>query len=78
MATIDQINDLYQFAKELPEVELAQLSIDEVYDRWRSGVVLDEDIEAIQEALDAYSQGERGEPAEAFLARVRAERRSGV
>jgi len=78
MATIDQINDLYRFAKDLTEVELAQLSIDEVYDRWRSGVVLDEDVEAIQEALDAYNQGERGEPAEAFLARAREERRSGV
>lgn len=78
MATIDQINDLYQFAKELPEVELAQLSIDEVYDRWRSGVVLGEDVGAIQEALDAYKQGERGEPAAAFLARERLERRSGV
>jgi hypothetical protein len=78
MATIDQINDLYRFAKELPEIELSQLSIDEVYDRWRSGVVLDEDVEAIQGALDAYQQGERGEPADDYLARVRAERRSGV
>jgi hypothetical protein len=78
MATIDQINDLYKFAKDLSEAELAQLSIDEVYDRWRSGVVLDEDVEDIQEALNAYKQGERGEPAEAFLARVRAERRSGI
>jgi hypothetical protein len=78
MATIEQLDDLYRFAKDLPDEELSQLSIDEVYDLWRTGTVLDEDVTAIQEALDAYDRGERGRPAEEFLAEVRTEREMGL
>lgn len=72
MATIEQIDDLYRFAIELPPAERDALTVDEIYGRWRS--LHEEDVKAIQIALDSYNRGERGRPVEKFLAEFRAER----
>lgn len=77
MATIEQIDDLYRFAKGMPADEREALSVDELYDRWRTQAVFDEDVRAIQDSLDDYNRGERGEPIDQFLSRVRAERTAG-
>ncbi|MEQ8849232.1 hypothetical protein [Botrimarina sp.] len=77
MATIEQLDDLYRFAIELPAHERDALSIDELYEQWRSTFALDEDVDAIQEALDAVDRGAPAEPAEEFLSRERAARSSG-
>lgn len=74
MATIDQFDDLYRFAKAIPPQEFTKLSVDEIYDRWREDKVFDEDTHAIQEALDSYDRGERGRPVEEFLADFRQKR----
>lgn len=72
MATIEQIDDLYRFAIELPAAERDSLTVDEIYRRWRSQH--DDDVRAIQVALDKYNGGDRGRPVEEFLTEFREKR----
>lgn len=75
MSTAEQIDDLYRFAKALPQEELDALSIDEVYDRWRGDALREEDIEAIRESYADFQNGERGVPAKESMAQLRNELR---
>lgn len=70
MAVIDQLGDLMDFAKGLPSQDLGSLSLEEVINRWR--LARSEDVVAIQESLNDYDRGERGQPVEEFLAEFRA------
>ncbi len=73
MATAEQIQDLSRFIDTLPEQDRQALSMDEIYDRWRSLAIRHEDLLAVKASLWDFDQGERGRPLEDFLAEFDAE-----
>jgi hypothetical protein len=77
MATTEQnIDNFAQFAKELLGNGGAELSIDELYDRWRQSESSAEDAHAIQASLRDMENGETGQPYEEFADEFR--KRNGI
>lgn len=74
MTASEQINAFNEFAKTVIAQEGEQLSLEEIQDRWWEKQHQDEDLAAIQVAVDSYEAGERGRPADEFLAERRAAR----
>ncbi|MEM9185418.1 MAG: hypothetical protein AAGB00_02855 [Planctomycetota bacterium] len=72
MSTADQIDDFAAFAHQAVAAGHEQLSIDELYDRWREQRTRDEDLAAIKAALASYDAGERSRPADEVIAELRA------
>lgn len=64
----EQINDFSAFAKRLAE-QGEEISVRDALELWESR---DEDVQAIQEAINSYEAGERGRPAHEVMAELRA------
>lgn len=77
MALSEQIRDLTEFALAISHTEGEDISLEEVYQRWRQARHQQEDLLAVQEAHAEYQTGERGELAREELAEFRAERKTG-
>jgi uncharacterized protein with von Willebrand factor type A (vWA) domain len=64
MATQEQIDSFHQFATEQIQNGGREKSVDELYDQWRlenlSSEELDENVAAIQGAIDDMKNGDRG------------------
>jgi hypothetical protein len=70
MSTQDQINSFHQFAlQQLSDGE--ELSIDELYDTWRTQNATPEDLAAVQAAIDDMQNGDRGMPLEEHVGQMR-------
>ncbi len=74
MATIDQLQDFNRFVQLLPQSDLANLSVDEIYERWREQAFRQEDLAAIKASLRDFENGECGRPITKFLGEFNAER----
>lgn len=74
MTTSEQIQQFTNFALALTKAEGEHLALDEIFERWWVERHRDDDLAAIQQAVDSYKAGERGRPAEDFLAEQRAAR----
>lgn len=77
MTATQQIESFTAFAKAITEQEGENISLDEIYDRWREQHHRDDDLAAIQQAHSDYENGDRGRPAEDVLADFRRERTAG-
>lgn len=75
-ATLQQLEDFVAFAKRELANGGADLSIDDLFDRWR-GRTDDEvdpnEVAAIEASIADYDRGERGVPVEQHLEEVRRE-----
>lgn len=74
MTASEQIHSFTTFALALTKQEGEHLSLDEIYQRWWQENHAGDDLVAIQEAVDSFEAGERGRPADEFLAEQRAAR----
>ncbi|TWT88629.1 hypothetical protein Mal64_21150 [Pseudobythopirellula maris] len=77
MATVEQIDEQIEefsrFVKQVPERERACLSLDELYQRWREESIAREDLAAIQQAVTDFENGDRGQPADQAMAKLRSD-----
>jgi hypothetical protein len=75
MATQEQIDSFHQFATEQIQNGGREKSVDELYDQWRlenlSSEELDENVAAIQGAIDDMKNGDRGRDVDEVIAEVR-------
>ena len=69
MTTQDQINSFHQFATSQLKSGSA-LSIDELYDSWRTENSSPEDNAAVEAAIDDMENGDRGVPIGEHLTQV--------
>lgn len=74
MTTSEQLQHFTTFALALTKQEGEHLALDEIFQRWWEENHRDEDLVAIQEAVDSFETGERGRPAKEFLAEQRTAR----
>lgn len=77
MTTLEEIDELHRFASDLPEEVLLRFSIEQILSIWKNKLDIVE-VLAIQEALDDYDRGKRGQPVDEFLAEVRTKRQLGA
>ena len=67
MATQEEINDFTNFALQQIHHGGTELSMDELYDKWRrenpDPAVCAENVAAVQGAIDDFKNGDRGLPA---------------
>ncbi|MDA7504025.1 hypothetical protein N8553_03490 [bacterium] len=77
MSTQEQIESFYQFATAQLMNGGSELSVDELYDKWRLENVTDEEIEenivAIQASIDDMNQGHSGRDAGIVITELRNE-----
>ena len=75
MATQQQIDSFHQFATEQIQNGCREKSVDELYDQWRleslSSEELEENVVAIQGAIDDMKNGDRGRDVDEVIAEVR-------
>jgi len=71
MTVTEQIDDFTAFAKRLAQQQGEVFSVRAALDIWEA---IGDDTHAIQEAIDSYEAGERGRPADDFLAERRSAR----
>jgi hypothetical protein len=76
MSTQQQIDSFHRFATERIR-RGSDLTIDELYDLWRlehpTSQELDENVRAVQAALDDFESGDRGVPLEEAIREIRKE-----
>jgi hypothetical protein len=74
MSTQEQIDSFHRFATERIRGG-SDLSMDELYDLWRlehpTPDELDENVRAVQAALDDFENGDRGMPLEEAIREIR-------
>jgi len=69
MAITEQIADFTAFARLLAQQEGDNISLDDVYRQWKE---MDPDeVAVLQNRLDSYDAGERGQTADASMAELR-------
>ena len=75
MATQEQIDSFHQFATEQIQNGGREKSVDELYDQWRlenlSSEELEENVAAIQGAIDDMKNGDCGRDVDEVIAEVR-------
>ena len=75
MATQEQIDNFHRFATEQLKNGGREKSVDELYDQWRfenqSPEELEENVAAIQGAIDDMNNGDSGRDADEVIAEVR-------
>ena len=75
MATQEQVDSFHRFASERLRGG-SELSVDELYDLWRiedpSPAELDENVRAVQAAIDDFQNGDRGVLLEEAVREMRA------
>jgi len=74
MTASQQIDAFTEFARAIVAQEGEDISLDRIQDLWWEERHRDEDLAAIQAAVDSYKAGERGRPVDEFLAERRAAR----
>lgn len=75
MTTLRDIDSFANFARARAAADSSNLTIDELFELWRSenpsGLQGQEDLEAARAALNDYRDGERGRPAGEFTSELR-------
>lgn len=75
MATQEQIDSFYRFATEHLQTDGKDKTVDELYDQWRfenhSPEELEENVAAIQGAIDDMNAGDAGRDADEVIREVR-------
>ena len=69
MAITEQIADFTAFARLLVHQEGENLSLDDVYQQWKE--IDPDEVAILQNRLDSYDAGERGQPANESMAELR-------
>jgi len=69
MAITEQIADFTAFARLVAEQEGDSISLDDVYQQWKE--IDPNEVAILQERLDSYDAGERGQPANESMAELR-------
>jgi hypothetical protein len=71
MATTELIESFTRYAKEKVDREGNDLSIDDLFDEWRTQYPLADDLLAIKASLRVMENGETGRPFDEFSAEFR-------
>lgn len=70
-----ELHDFHRFIGTMLKNGSAHLSPEDALEQWREqhpeGIEFEDDTEAIQEAIDDMLAGDKGQPAEEFLAELR-------
>lgn len=73
--TIDELREFHRYLSDKLSSDKADLSPEQVLDEWRqlhpAPQTFDEDVQAIQEALEDMTKGDRGIPFDQFDAEFR-------
>jgi len=65
-ATLEQVDSFREYARQQLANGGSQLTIDELYDRWRATLANDADLLAVQASLRDMEQGETGRSFDEF------------
>ncbi len=69
MAISEQIADFTAFARLLAEQKGDHISLDDAYQEWKE--IDPDEVAILQQRLDSYDAGDRGQPAEGTMVELR-------